>query len=35
VFWLNPVIRGDYYWTVVFDELDVPYVVRAKLTPVE
>lgn len=35
VFWLDPVIRGDYYWTVVFDELDVPYVVRAKLTPVE
>lgn len=35
VFWLSPVIRGDYYWTVVFDELDVPYVVRAKITPVE
>lgn len=35
VFWLRPVIRGDYYWTVVFDELDVPYVVRAKITPVE
>ena len=34
VFWLSPVIRGDYYWTVVFDELDVPYVVRAKITPV-
>ena len=33
VFWLSPVIRGDYYWTVVFDELDVPYVVRAKITP--
>ena len=35
VFWLSPVIRGDYYWTVVFDELDVPYVVRARITPVE
>ena len=35
VFWLSPVIRGEYYWTVVFDELDVPYVVRAKLTPLE
>jgi len=35
LFWLRPVIRGDYYWTVVFDELDVPYVVRAKITPVE
>ena len=35
VFWLSPVIRGDYYWTVVFDELGVPYVVRARVTPVE
>ena len=35
VFWLRPVVRGDYYWTVVFDELDVPYVVRGKITPVE
>lgn len=33
VFWLNPVVRGDSYWTVVFDELDVPYVVRARITP--
>jgi len=33
VFWLSPVVRGDSYWTVVFDELDVPYVVRAKITP--
>lgn len=32
VFWLSPVVRGDSYWTVVFDELDVPYVVRAKIT---
>ena len=31
VFWLSPVVRGDYYWTVVFDELDVPYVVRARI----
>ncbi len=35
VFWLSPAVRGDHYWTVVFDELDVPYVVRAKVTPVE
>lgn len=35
VFWLSPVIRGDHYWTVVFDELRVPYVVRAKVTRVE
>ena len=35
VFWLRPVVRGDYYWTVVFDELDVPYVVRSKITPNE
>lgn len=34
VFWLSPVVRGDAYWTVVFDELDVPYVVRARITPV-
>ena len=34
VFWLRPVVRGDAYWTVVFDELDVPYVVRARITPV-
>lgn len=33
VFWLSPVVRGDSYWTVVFDELDVPYVVRARITP--
>ncbi len=35
VFWLSPAIRGDHYWTVVFDELDVPYVVRAKITRME
>ncbi len=35
VFWLSPVVRGDSYWTVVFDELDVPYVVRARITPVQ
>ena len=35
VFWLSPTVRGDFYWTVVFDELDVPYVVRARITPVE
>ena len=35
LFWLPPVVRGDSFWTVVVDELDVPYVVRAKITPVE
>ena len=35
VFWLSPVVRGDFYWIVVFDELDVPYVVRAKITPLQ
>lgn len=35
VFWLSPVVRGDSYWTVVFDELDVPYVVRARITPMQ
>ena len=35
VFWLRPVVSGDSYWTVVFDELDVPYVVRARITPVQ
>ena len=35
VFWLSPMVRGDLYWTVVFDELDIPYVVRARVTPVE
>ena len=35
VFWLSPTVRGDFYWTVVFDELDVPHVVRARITPVE
>ena len=35
VFWLRPVVRGDSYWTVVFDELDVPYVVRARITPLQ
>ncbi len=29
-----PVIRGDHVWAVVSDELDVPYVVRARLVPV-
>jgi hypothetical protein len=33
--WVNPVIRGDTLWTVVTDELDVPYVVRARIVPVE
>lgn len=30
-----PVVRGDLVWLVVTDELDVPYVVRARIAPVE
>ena len=28
-----PVVRGELAWLVVTDELDVPYVVRARITP--
>ncbi len=31
--WIPPTIRGDRIWAVVTDELDVPYVVRARLVP--
>ena len=30
---VDPVVRGDLAWLVVTDELDVPYVVRARITP--
>lgn len=29
----TPVVRGDLIWLVVTDELDVPYVVRARIAP--
>ena len=29
--WLRPIARGDYFWAVVVDELDVHYVVRARI----
>jgi hypothetical protein len=29
--WVNPVVRGNHVWAVVTDELDVPYVVRARM----
>lgn len=29
----TPVVRGDQIWLVVTDELDVPYVVRARIAP--
>jgi hypothetical protein len=29
-----PVVRGDLIWLIVTDELDVPYVVRARIAPV-
>ena len=28
-----PVVRGDLIWLIVTDELDVPYVVRARIAP--
>jgi hypothetical protein len=31
--WLRPHVRGDQFWAVVVDDLDVQYVVRAQLTP--
>ena len=33
--WLPPVVVGDTFLAVVSDELDVPYVVRARIVPVE
>jgi len=33
--WLPPVVVGDTFLAVVTDELDVPYVVRARIVPVE
>lgn len=33
--YVTPVVRGDLMWAVVTDELDVPYVVRARLVPVD
>lgn len=32
--WLTPVVVGDSFLAVVTDELDVPYVVRARIVPV-
>ena len=32
--WLTPVVVGDTFLAVVTDELDVPYVVRARIVPV-
>ena len=33
--WLPPVVMGDTFMAVVTDELDVPYVVRARIVPVQ
>lgn len=33
VFWIDPVVRGDTFWGIVTDELEVPYVVRARIVP--
>lgn len=33
--WIPPTLRGDLLWAVVLDGLDVQYVVRARLVPVE
>lgn len=32
---VDPVVRGDSAWLVVTDELNVPYVVRARIAPAE
>lgn len=32
--WVRPVVRGAEFWAVVTDELDVPFVVRARIVPV-
>lgn len=33
--WIPPVIRGDTLWAVVTDDVDVQYVVRARLRPAD
>lgn len=33
--WIPPVLRGDALWAVVTDEMDVQYVVRARLKPAD
>ena len=33
--WLPPIVMGDTFLAVVTDELDVPYVVRARIVPVQ
>ncbi len=30
---VTPIVRGDLVWLVATDELDVPYVIRARITP--
>ncbi|WP_423926686.1 hypothetical protein [Candidatus Palauibacter sp.] len=30
---VTPVVRGDLVWLIATDELDVPYVIRARITP--
>ena len=32
---VDPVVRGDSAWLIVTDELDLPYVVRARITPAD
>ncbi|WP_419167821.1 hypothetical protein [Candidatus Palauibacter sp.] len=31
---VTPVVRGDLVWLIMTDELDVPYVIRARIVPV-
>ncbi len=33
--WLQPIVTGDMFLAVVTDELGLPYVVRARIVPVE
>lgn len=33
--WFSPVVRGNQFWAVITDELDVPYVIRARIVRAE
>jgi len=33
--YVHPVVRGDHFWAIVRDDLDIPYVVRGQIAPVE
>lgn len=33
--WLPPIVKGDTFLAVVLDELEVPYVIRARIVPIQ